>query len=200
MHFSGSARTKSCGKRNRDQRSNDREDNMKNRKSWVILLAAALLAISCFAAVFADDAVPGTAADPVVSKSYMDAQIDILKTQISTLQQQVDKLEESGGGGTPSTPDTPATPAEAPKFEVVKVEAGKSVIGAASTEIILRSGTATAIAGASGGVSDVTEGVDLSQDTAVTKNHLLIIPVDDGRGIRCTSLCYVMVKGEYTLD
>ena len=199
MHFSGSARTKSCGKRNRDQRSNDREDNMKNRKSWVILLAAALLAISCFAAVFADDAVPGTAADPVVSKSYMDAQIDILKTQISTLQQQVDKLEESGGGGTPSTPDTPATPAEAPKFEVVKVEAGKSVIGAASTEIILRSGTATAIAGASGGVSDVTEGVDLSQDTAVTKNHLLIIPVDDGRGIRCTSVCYVMIKGDYTL-
>ena len=172
---------------------------MKNRKSWVILLAAALLAISCFAAVFADDAVPGTAADPVVSKSYMDAQIDILKTQISTLQQQVDKLEESGGGGTPSTPDTPATPAEAPKFEVVKVEAGKSVIGAASTEIILRSGTATAIAGASGGVSDVTEGVDLSQDTAVTKNHLLIIPVDDGRGIRCTSVCYVMIKGDYTL-
>ena len=172
---------------------------MNNRKSWVILLAAALLAISCFAAVFADDAVPGTAADPVVSKSYMDAQIDILKTQISTLQQQVDKLEESGGGGTPSTPDTPATPAEAPKFEVVKVEAGKSVICAASTEIILRSGTATAIAGASGGVSDVTEGVDLSQDTAVTKNHLLIIPVDDGRGIRCTSVCYVMIKGDYTL-
>ena len=172
---------------------------MKNRKTWVILLAAALLAVSCFAAVFADDAVPGTAADPVVSKSYMDAQIDILKTQISTLQQQVDKLEASGGSGTPSTPVTPSQPAEAPKFEVVKVDAGKSVIGSASTEIILRSGTATAIAGASGGVSDVTEGVDLSQDTAVTKNHLLIIPVDDGRGIRCTSLCYVMIKGDYTL-
>ncbi|MBP5224198.1 MAG: hypothetical protein J6Z38_01230, partial [Lachnospiraceae bacterium] len=157
-----------------------------------------LLAISCFAAVFADDAVSGTAADPVVSKSYMDAQIDILKTQISSLQDRIDKLEESGGGS-PAAPTTPTTPAEAPKFEVVKVEAGKSVIGAASTEIILRSGTATAIAGASGGVSDVTEGVDLSQDTAVTKNHLLIIPVDDGRGIQCTSVCYVMIKGDYTL-
>ena len=168
---------------------------MKNRKTWVILLAA-VLAISCFAAVFADDAVPGTAADPVVSKSYMDAQIDILKTQISALQEQIDKLEGSGGSGTPSTP---AASAEVPKFEVVKVEAGKSIIGEASTEIILRSGTATAIAGASGGISDVTEGVDLSQDTAVTKNHLLIIPVDDGRGIKCTSVCYVMVKGAYTL-
>lgn len=175
---------------------------MRNRKSWVILLAAALLAISCFAAVFADDAVPGTAADPVVSKSYMDAQIDILTTQISALQARIDKLEEGGGStppATPSTPDTPAQPAEAPKFEVVKVDAGKSVIGAASTEIILRSGTATAIAGASGGVSDLTEGVDLSTGTAVTKNHLLVIPVDDGRGIQCTSTCYVMIKGEYTL-
>ena len=175
---------------------------MRNRKSWVILLAAALLAISCFAAVFADDAVPGTAADPVVSKSSMDAQIDILTTQISALQARIDKLEEGGGSttpATPSTPDTPAQPAEAPKFEVVKVDAGKSVIGAASTEIILRSGTATAIAGASGGVSDVTEGVDLSQDTDVTKNHLLIIPVDDGRGISCTSTCYVMIKGDHTL-
>ena len=169
---------------------------MRNRKSWVILLAAALLAISCFAAVFADDAVPGTAADPVVSKSYMDAQIDILTTQISALQARVDKLEEGGGS---TTPGTPAQPAEAPKFEVVKVDAGKSVIGAASTEIILRSGTAAAIAGASGGVSDLTEGVDLSTGTAVTKNHLLVIPVDDGRGIQCTSTCYMMIKGDYTL-
>ena len=166
---------------------------MKNRKTWVILLAAALLAISCFAAVFADDAVPGTAADPVVSKSYMDAQIDILTTQISALQARVDKLEEGGGS---TTPGTPAQPAEAPKFEVVKVDAGKSVIGAASTEIILRSGTAAAIAGASGGVSDLTEGVDLSTGTAVTKNHLLVVPVDDGRGIQCTSTCYVMIKGD----
>ena len=166
---------------------------MRNRKSWVILLAAALLAISCFAAVFADDAVPGTAADPVVSKSYMDAQIDILTTQISALQARVDKLEEGGGSA------TPAQPAEVPKFEVVKVDAGKSVIGAASTEIILRSGTATAIAGASGGVSDLTEGVDLSTGTAVTKNHLLVVPGDDGRGIQCTSTCYVMIKGDHTL-
>ena len=181
---------------------------MRNRKSWVILLAAALLAISCFAAVFADDAVPGTAADPVVSKSYMDAQISILQTQIKTLQEQIDALQKSGGSekpadsttpSEPSEPSEPAEPAEVPKFVVIKVEADQSVIGAASTEIILRSGTATAIAGASGGVADITEGVDLSQGTDVTKNHLLIIPVDDGRGIQCTSVCYVMVKGDYTL-
>ena len=34
---------------------------MKTRRSWIILLTAALLlAASCFAAVFADDVVPGT--------------------------------------------------------------------------------------------------------------------------------------------
>ena len=87
-----------------------------------------------------------------------------------------------------------------PKFVVVKVDAGKSLIGSASAEIILRSGTATAIAGASGGVSDLTGGTDLSTGTDVSKNHLLIIPADDGRGIRCTTTCYVMVKGDYKLQ
>ncbi|MBQ2147599.1 MAG: hypothetical protein II439_04855 [Firmicutes bacterium] len=172
---------------------------MKTRRSWIILLTAALLlAASCFAAVFADDVVPGTAADPVVSKSYMDAQVAILQTQIKTLQEQIDKLAAGQSGS--ETPSTPATPAEVPKFVVVKVDAGKSLIGSASAEIILRSGTATAIAGASGGVSDLTGGTDLSTGTNVSKNHLLIIPADDGRGIRCTTTCYVMVKGDYTLQ
>ena len=159
---------------------------MKSRKTWAILLAAALLlAASCIAAIFATDGTPGSASDPVVSKSYMDAQIAILQTQI-------DDLKASGGTGAPSQ-------SAAPVFEVVKVDAGKKLIGGASTEIILRSGNATAIAGASGGVSDLTGGVDLSTGTDVSKNHLLVIPVDDGRGIRCTSTCYVMVKGDYTL-
>ncbi len=172
---------------------------MKTRRSWIILLTAALLlAASCFAAVFADDVVPGTAADPVVSKSYMDAQVAILQTQIKTLQEQIDKLSAGQSGS--ETPSTPATPAEVPKFVVVKVDAGKSLIGSASAEIILRSGTATAIAGASGGVSDLTGGTDLSTGTDVSKNHLLIIPADDGRGIRCTTTCYVMVKGDYKLQ
>ena len=169
---------------------------MKTRRSWIILLTAALLlAASCFGAVFADDVVPGTAADPVVSKSYMDAQVAILQTQIKTLQEQIDKLAAGQSGS-----ETPSTPAEVPKFVVVKVDAGKSLIGSASAEIILRSGTATAIAGASGGVSDLTGGTDLSTGTDVSKNHLLIIPADDGRGIRCTTTCYVMVKGDYTLQ
>ena len=172
---------------------------MKTRRSWIILLTAALLlAASCFAAVFADDVVPGTAADPVVSKSYMDAQVAILQTQIKTLQEQIDKLSAGQSGS--ETPSTPATPAEVPKFVVVKVDAGKSLIGSASAEIILRSGTATAIAGASGGVSDLTGGTDLSTGTDVSKNHLLIIPADDGRGIRCTTTCYVMIKGDYKLQ
>ena len=172
---------------------------MKTRRSWIILLTAALLlAASCFAAVFADDVVPGTAADPAVSKSYMDAQVAILQTQIKTLQEQIDKLSAGQSGS--ETPSTPATPAEVPKFVVVKVDAGKSLIGSASAEIILRSGTATAIAGASGGVSDLTGGTDLSTGTDVSKNHLLIIPADDGRGIRCTTTCYVMIKGDYKLQ
>ena len=180
---------------------------MKKNKSWVILFASAvLLTASCFAAVFADDAVPGTSADPVVSKSYMDAQIGELQTQIGELQTKIEALQ-SGSSSQTQTPSgegeaegESAPSVQAPKFEVIRAELGQKIIAEASSEIILRSGSATAIAGESGGVSDVTQGIDLDTGVEVSKNHLLLIPVSDGRGIYCTSQCYVMVKGAYTLE
>ncbi|MCR4804363.1 MAG: hypothetical protein K5981_01740 [Clostridia bacterium] len=175
---------------------------MRNRKSIIILVAAALiLAASFHAFVFGDNIVPGTASDPVVSKSYMDAQIKVLQDQITALTEQLSKVQSGQGSqGGQSGSQTPAPSGDAPVFEVVRVESGQSIIAGASAEIILRSGTAIAIASESGGVSDVTGGTDLPTGTAVTKNHLLIIPADDGRGITCTSMCYVMVKGSYTLN
>ena len=72
---------------------------MNQKKSWMILLAAALLlAASGFGLIFAAETTPGSAADPVVSKSYMDAQIEVLQTQINVLSAKVDQLDGAGGG------------------------------------------------------------------------------------------------------
>ncbi len=84
-------------------------------------------------------------------------------------------------------------------FVVVEIKNGGVLQGKEGTEMILRAGSASAIASKDGGVTDLTAGADLKDGTKITKNHLLIIPRDDGRGIRCTGLCYVMVKGDYEL-
>ena len=86
------------------------------------------------------------------------------------------------------------------KFRVVEVPAGKSVICSAGTEMILRMGTCSVIGTQKGGVSDVTMGYDLSHGTNVQGNHLLIVPLDDGRGLRTSTNCLIMIKGSYTLQ
>lgn len=85
------------------------------------------------------------------------------------------------------------------KFQVLEVAQGKKVICSSGTELILRSGSATAIDSSLGGLSDVTGGKDLRSGDSVPKNHLLIVPRDDGRGILATSASVVMVRGSYEI-
>ena len=84
-------------------------------------------------------------------------------------------------------------------FKVVEVPAGKSVICSAGTEMILRMGTCSVIGTQKGGISDVTMGYDLADGTNVQGNHLLIVPLDDGRGVRTSETCLIMIKGGYTI-
>ena len=78
--------------------------------------------------------------------------------------------------------------------------AGKSVICSAGTEMILRMGSCNIIGTQKGGVSDVTMGYDLANGTAVQGNHLLIVPLDDGRGVKTSTDCLIMIKGNYTIQ
>ena len=86
-------------------------------------------------------------------------------------------------------------------FVVEFVMAGQSLIVEESGEVILRSGSATAIGNAGGnGISDVTTGVDILQGEVVPWNHLIIIPRTDGRGLYITQDAYIMVKGHYSIQ
>ncbi|MCR5482447.1 MAG: hypothetical protein K6F52_06595 [Clostridia bacterium] len=86
------------------------------------------------------------------------------------------------------------------RFTPIEVKAGKSVIGGEGSEMILRSGEASAIGNGENGVSDVTEGKDLLDGYWVFQNHLLLVPRADGRGIKATTDIWVMVKGVYTVQ
>jgi hypothetical protein len=84
-------------------------------------------------------------------------------------------------------------------FKVVEVPAGKTLYGEAGTEIVLRMGKGNIVATTKGGVADLTSGYDLSDGTEIPPNHHLIVPVDDGRGIKVTEKTLVLVKGGYAI-
>ena len=66
--------------------------------------------------------------------------------------------------------------------------------------MILRMGTCSVIGTQKGGLSDVTMGFDRADCTQVQGNHLLIAPLDDGRGLSAKTSVLVMVNGTYTIS
>ncbi len=135
-----------------------------------LVIVFSVFAVTVAAAAAADT--PGSEGDPVVTKSYVDSQI----AQIT-------------GSGTASG-----------TYEVVEVKAGQKLYGKGGTEIILRSGEATAIDNGANGVSDITEGKDLMTGQSVGQNHLLLVPKDDGRGIQAITDIFVMVRGSCSIQ
>lgn len=129
---------------------------MRKRIAIVLCALGVLFVAGSYAAQ------PGTEADPLITKSYIESVV------------------------------YPAT-----RFQVVNVPAGKSVICSAGTEMILRMGTCSVIGNEKGGISDVTMGYDLADGIVVQGNHLLIAPLNDGRGVRTSTDCIFMIKGGY---
>lgn len=148
------------------------------QKKWTYLASTVLLGTAVFIGssltshTQADSAVqPGSADDPVVTKSYVD--------------QAIKSVGGSGGGGAAAVVN-------------VSVGAGQILIGNAGTEFIVRAGTTKAYSQDANGIPDLTEGKDLGNGVTVPKNHLLLFP-RDGRGLTSVTNSIVMVRGTYTI-
>ena len=143
-------------------------------KKWIRILGCMVVVMSLTVVAYAAGTA-GSEDDPVVTKSYVDAKIA--------------EISNSGAGSE-----------SAEVFMAVCIPKGSSVIGGEGTEMILRSGTAKAIDNGVDGVSDLTGASDLKSGQAVKKNHLLMVPRADGRGIYAVTELWVMIKGEYILE
>lgn len=170
---------------------------MNGRQVATTLLAAlGLVAVGFLAGkAFASGADPGSDADPLVSKSYVDQIIATLAPK-SYVDQQVSNLATKAyvdqlTAGLQNKGNA--------SFGVVLLPKGASLIGESGTEIVLRAGQATAIVSEKGGVLDSTAGIDLAKDAAIKPNHLLIIPVTDGRGLTAKADAILIVKGPFTV-
>ena len=84
-------------------------------------------------------------------------------------------------------------------FTVISMKKGQTLELGGGSEVILRSGSATAISGESGTLVDVSVGKDLLNGTAVPVQHLVISPKGDGRGLKITSDAWLIVRGGYTV-
>ncbi len=151
---------------------------IRKNKTAVIVIAVILM-ISGAVAVYA--ASPGSNADPVVTKSYVD---DAIRAAIS--------------GGKSNT-NSGVTSDSTGSYEIVHLKEGETLLGNEGTEMILRSGIASAIDNGENGVSDITSGKDLRTGDRVTLNHLLLVPRADGRGVSVSTEAYLMVRGGYSV-
>lgn len=133
-----------------------------------------IISITCAVAAFfafSAAAAPGTEEDPLISQSYLE----------SVVYPYIDSKASSTS------------------MEIVNVKKGRSLYCAAGTEYILRGGSATVIATSKGGVCDVTGGYDVANGIEVIPNHLMLIPVADGRGAFVTSDAIFAVRGSYEI-
>ena len=198
---------------------------MKFKKSLLLTVLAVFLTLSVLVfSVFAEEsAYEGS--DLPVSESYVLRAIGALEervyqkidTMIDALNARIDAIGQAGTATTPPPApaeteavqvETEAVPAEteAPAnsampitdYDVVYLTKGQTIVG--SSEFILRSGSAISTCPGINGITDITDGVDLTDGMEIPWNHLLLVPRDDGRGITVTSVeAYIMARGQYTV-
>ncbi|WP_433922027.1 hypothetical protein [Paenibacillus taichungensis] len=160
-------------------------------------------------AIGAGTSQPGTADDPVVTKSYVDQQIQKALgggTNTGSGNTSGSNSGSTGNGNSGSTSgDTslpPLVSGASDAVEIVTVKPGQQLIGASGAEFIVRSGKAVIVSEGTNGVADLTDGVDLTNGQTAPTNHLLSFP-RDGRGITILDgnkySLTVMVRGGYSL-
>ena len=159
----------------------------KNLKTQILSAAIVIFVlIAVVSMVYASTNDLGSKDDPIVTLSY-------LELKISQLKDYIDKKSFSPGDLQSADPTDNLT------YEVVELKKGQYLVAGAGTEVILRAGEATAIISPLGGLSDVTGARDIQQDEKIPTDHLLIIPRDDGRGLRALSDSFLLVRGKYTI-
>ena len=165
---------------------------MKNLKKSVIIFAL-IVGLLTFG-VSADEAY-SSKNDPLVSLSYVN---DVLGPQI--MSQVLAKIESD------YVKISDLTDMSAGELALVTLNNGDTLMSKGICEIVVVSGSVTALITSSSnveagqGLIDVTDGTVVTNGSVVSLNHKIIIPKADGRGIVVTGDgVTVLVRGAYTI-
>ncbi|HOQ75431.1 MAG TPA: hypothetical protein PK369_02525 [Thermoclostridium sp.] len=158
----------------------------------------------------------GSSTNPLATKDYVDREIAKLAAQINSStggssgtvnSAEIEQLKTDVGDLTKFIIDALTRLNDLDKrvttvengFVVISMKKGQTLELGGGSEVILRSGSATAISGESGTLVDVSVGKDLNQGVAVPVQHLVIAPKGDGRGLKITADAWLIVRGGYTI-
>ena len=167
----------------------------KSRKIMIALMCVGILTLTFMLTTAATPA-PGSAEDPLVTRSYvvrLISDLTGLQGGGALTQQQMDTIvnEVVNRLGTTGVASDTFTP--------VHMMSGQTLFGHEGTELILRSGSAIVQASGADGLANVTTGVDQASGESIERNHLLIVPRTDGRGVHATSDVWILVKGSFSI-
>lgn len=164
----------------------------KNKRKIII---SSVLAVSMLTGIIIA-ATPGSSTDPLITLSYFEQKIEDLKEELEELIEKgsKDKEEEKN-----EETEKPEIDTSAFIFKIENLKAGSTLKCGEGTEFIIRTGEMKAVASASGGLSDVTDGANIDGDTVVPKNHHIVVPRDDGRGLSVVTGGAIMIKGNYEI-
>ncbi|MCT4542479.1 MAG: hypothetical protein N4A63_02920 [Vallitalea sp.] len=190
-----------------------------SKKGYRIIIGCLLVIVTglLYSSIYASSGgEPGTIQDPIVTKSYVDEKLDEILIKVNSQKinntnttnentnldyNKIYKNIDEYISGKIKGIDSDSSNNAANKFKILELEEGTKLICSESSEVILRAGKATIIANETGdGISDLTMGIDLAMGVVVPKNHLLLIPRTDGRGLHITSKSWVMIKGDYRIE
>ena len=146
------------------------------RKSLMIKIVAAALAITAVMALSAAVYGTGTASDPLVSLSYLTGayRTDLLSdvnTAVAAQQKQLSSEFSAQVSALSSSLSTQTPAAVENDFQVVNLTAGQSTSVAVGGEVLFLSGSATVDVA---GLTDTTSGSVLAAGGALTANHLYV--------------------------
>ncbi|SHH48608.1 hypothetical protein [Tepidibacter thalassicus] len=161
---------------------------LKNKALIAVVVSSIVLTTTYIAK--ASDFEPGSKDDPIITKSYLDDQISKIKEYLDDklrLFKEDKEFAETINGNSSS-------------LEIVEIKKGQKIILHEGSQIILRAGKASIIDSEQGGIADLTKGVDLVKGQLVPKNHLLMVPRSDGRGVEGLTDSIFMVIGAYDIN
>ncbi|MBQ9459043.1 MAG: hypothetical protein IJU66_03840 [Oscillospiraceae bacterium] len=183
------------------------------RFDWLLRLASLLLtsylllAVTVFAA-----GSPGSEGDPLVTVSYLDETFlpqmlgrvnELLEQRDAALarrlSEQVDadiqRLSTQMGGQNIDN----STSEKHDTFTVVTLSEGQTLRGDIGCEVMLRVGSANCVSSSTPGLIDETDGSTLGGGSALVKNHIYMMTIED-RGVKATAATVkVLVRGGYTI-